>query len=387
MDKLRNGIIFGIVLFFVVVTSVVFIVASIKNYDGGTKKYFAKSNTKIGNELSEIIETQKEQDEIIRSEISKIKEYTVDKPMIIKDPYKMNSLSALILFYTDEELELDIYINNGYMSTVKASKEHILPIYGLHNNQDNIVRLEFSNGYKKEYTLNTYIYNDFTEGYNLTNSMNGSQFIFLVGDRNNVESKLRGFDQKGILSYYFDLDYITSALIHTDSVYVGYNSKYNKNNNVPDLKIQMDYLGKILSIATDTTDLLKQSNVDLANIDYLTINQNVYQDYIDNYEVKDLVDNNPTTQTGVTSVDELALYLQDAEDFQLPYVLSINNKYLTYDFKGNKDIIVLAVSRSGNVYNYNADETSIIKLPDNKEYSLYVKYGNKYYNLKTIITE
>ena len=387
MNKMRNGISFGIVFFLIVFTSIAFIVVSVTSYDGGTKKYFAKSNAKLANELSEVIETQKEQEEMIKKEIGRIKEYTIDSPKIITDPFKMNPLSALILFYTDEELELDIYINGGYMSTVKSSKEHILPIYGLHNNQDNEVRLEFSNGTKKEYTIHTYIYNDYTEGYNLVNSMDGSQFVFLVGDRNNVESKLRGFDQKGILSYYFDLDYVTSALIHTDSVYVGYNSKYNKNNALPDLRIEMDYLGKILSISTETTDLLKQSNVDLANVDYITINQNVYQDYIENYQIRDLIDNNPTTETGVVSVDELALYIEDAEDFQLPYVISINNRYLTYDFKGNKDILLLAISKNGNVYNYNVDDTNIIKLPDNKEYSLYARVGTKYYNLKTTISE
>ncbi len=387
MDKMKNGISFGIVFFLVVFTSIAFIVVCVKSYDGGTKKYFAKSNTKLDNELSEIIETQKEKDEEIKKEINRIKEYSIDSPKIIKDPYKMNPLSALIMFYTEEEVELDIYINDGYMSTVNASKEHILPIYGLRNNQENKVRLELSNGIKKEYLIHTYIYNDYTEGYNLVNSMDGSQFVFLVGDRNNVESKLRGFDQKGILSYYFDLDYVTSALVHADSVYVGYNSKYNKNNELPDLKIQMDYLGKIISIATDTTDLIKQSNVDLANVDYITINQNVYQDYIDNYTIKELVDNNPTTETGVVSVDELAIYLQDAEDFQLPYVISINNRYLTYDFKGNKDVLLLAISRNGNVYNYYVDDTNIIKLPDNKEFSLYARVGSKYYNLKTTITE
>ena len=387
MDKLKNSITFGIVFFLVIVTCVVFIIVSVKNYDGGTKKYFAKSNIKLDNELSEIIETQKAQDEEIKKEIEKIKEYSVDNPKIIKDPYKMNPLSALILFSTDEELEVDVYINNGYMSTVKASKDHIIPVYGLQNNDDNKIRLEFGNGFKKEYTITTNIYNDFTEGYNLAYSMNGSQFIFLVGDRNNVESKLRGFDTRGTLTYYFDLDYVTSALVNKDSVYVGYNSKYNKNNELPDLKIQMDYLGKILSIATDTTDLIKTSNVNLANVDYITINQNVYLDEIDNYTVKELVDNNPTTQTGVSSVDELALYLQDAEEFQLPYVISANNRYLTYDFKGNDDILLLVIARNGNVYNYSVDDTNIIKLPDNKEYSLYAKVGSKYYTLKTTVTE
>ena len=78
------------IFFLVIFTSITFIVVSVKNYDGGTKKYFAKSNSKLSNELSEIIETQKEKDEEIKKEISNIKEYSIDNPKIIKDPYKIN---------------------------------------------------------------------------------------------------------------------------------------------------------------------------------------------------------------------------------------------------------------------------------------------------------
>jgi hypothetical protein len=217
--------------------------------------------------------------------------------------------------------------------------------------------------------------------------MDGSQFTFLVGDRNNVESKLRGFDPKGNLTFYFDLDYITGALLHTNSVYVGYNSKYTKNNDIPELKIELDYLGKIISISTDTSDLNTKSNVNLANIDYIAINHNVYQDNIENYKVTPVVDNNPTTETGVTSVDELALMLENSSEFNLPYVLSINGRYLTYDFKGNQDVMLLLINQKGNVYTYNVDDTRIIKLPDNGEYSVYAKVANKYYTLNTILSK
>lgn len=378
---------FGIVFLLVVIVCVSFIVQSVSSYDSGTNKYFSNDNIVLENELSEILDKQMDCDSNIEKLIAHIKDYSMDDPYILKDPYKINPLSALMFFYTDEELELDVYINDGYMSTIKASKNHIIPIYGLENNRDNIIRLDFENGVTRSFAIKTELYNDYTEEYDLKNSMNGSQFVFLVGDRNNVESKLRGFNQNGKLAFYFNLDYVSGALLHTNSVYVGYNSKYTKNNDIPELKIEMDYLGKILSISTDVSDLVTKSNVDLANIDYITINQNVYQDMIDNYKIASIVDNNPTTETGVTTVDELALMLENATEFTNPYVLSINGRYLTYDFKGNNDVVLLLINKKGNVYIYKVDETRIVKLPDNSEFSVYAKLGNKYYTLNTTLSK
>ena len=378
---------FGIVFLLVVIVCVSFIVQSVSSYDSGTNKYFSNDNTVLENELSEILDKQMDCDSNIEKLIAHIKDYSMDDPYILKDPYKINPLSALMFFYTDEELELDVYINDGYMSTIKASKNHIIPIYGLENNRDNIIRLDFENGVTRSFAIKTELYNDYTEEYDLKNSMNGSQFVFLVGDRNNVESKLRGFNQNGKLAFYFNLDYVSGALLHTNSVYVGYNSKYTKNNDIPELKIEMDYLGKILSISTDVSDLVTKSNVDLANIDYITINQNVYQDMIDNYKIASIVDNNPTTETGVTTVDELALMLENATEFTNPYVLSINGRYLTYDFKGNNDVVLLLINKKGNVYIYKVDENRIVKLPDNSEFSVYAKLGNKYYTLNTTLSK
>lgn len=385
--NIRNSIGFGITFLLVIVVCISFIVSSVTNFDSGTKKYFNNDSIVLENELSDILNKQMDCDNIIDGIISNIKKYDMNDPLILKNPYKINPLSALIFFYTEDELEVDVYINDGYMSTVKASKEHIIPIYGLENNRDNIVRLDFENGTTRTFAIKTELYNDYTEEYDLKNSMDGSQFTFLVGDRNNVESKLRGFDPKGNLTFYFNLDYITGALLHTNSVYVGYNSKYTKNNDIPELKIELDYLGKIISISTDTSDLITKSNVNLANIDYIAINHNVYQDNIENYKVTPVVDNNPTTETGVTSVDELALMLENSSEFNLPYVLSINGRYLTYDFKGNQDVMLLLINKKGNVYTYNVDDTRIIKLPDNGEYSVYAKVANKYYTLNTILSK
>jgi hypothetical protein len=385
--NLKNSIGLSITFILIIIVCIGFIANSLSSYDSGTKKYFSSTNTVLENELSNLLNKQSDCDKRIENEIAKIKEYNIDNPLIIKNPYKINPLSALMIFYTEEELEVDVYINDSFMSTVGATTNHVIPIYGLENNRDNIVRLDFSDGSTRSFAIKTELYNDYTEEYDLKNSMDGSQFIFVVGDRNNIESKLRGFDQKGSLTFYYDLDYISGVTFKNNSIFVGYNSKYTKNNDIPELKLELDYLGKILSISTNLSELETISNVNLANIDYIAINHNVYQDFVDNYTISAVVDNNPTTETGVSSIDELALMLEQAVDFTNPYVLSINGRYLTYDFKGNQDVLLLLINRKGNVYTYKVDETNVIKLPDNNEFSIYAKLGNKYYSLNTTISK
>ena len=185
--NVKGSVGFAISFFLVLVVCVAFIIFSVSNYDSGTKKYFSKDNIVLENEISEIIEDQKKCDEKVNEIIKDITKYDMNNPYIMKNPYKINPLSALMFFYTEEELELDVYINDGYMSTVKASKEHVIPIYGLLNNTDNTVKFVFENGITKTFSIKTELYNDYTETYNLVNSMNGSQFVFIVGDRNNVE--------------------------------------------------------------------------------------------------------------------------------------------------------------------------------------------------------
>ena len=116
---------FAIAFLLVIIVSVAFIAFSLSNYDSGTKKYFSKENIVLENEISEILEEQVKADNNIKEVINNITKYDMDNPYIMKNPYKINPLSALVFFYTEEELELDVYVNEGYMSTVKATKEHV----------------------------------------------------------------------------------------------------------------------------------------------------------------------------------------------------------------------------------------------------------------------
>jgi hypothetical protein len=160
--NIRNSIGFGITFLLVIVVCISFIVSSVTNFDSGTKKYFNNDSIVLENELSDILNKQMDCDNIIDGIISNIKKYDMNDPLILKNPYKINPLSALIFFYTEDELEVDVYINDGYMSTVKSSKEHIIPIYGLENNRDNIVRVDFENGTTRTFAIKTELYNDYT---------------------------------------------------------------------------------------------------------------------------------------------------------------------------------------------------------------------------------
>lgn len=76
--------------------------------------------------------------------------YTIDNPKIVVNPYKVNPLSALIMFETKDKEKIDVYLydNNGnkykFYSEDSEKKEHYLDIYGLVSNKVIIVG-------KKEY--------------------------------------------------------------------------------------------------------------------------------------------------------------------------------------------------------------------------------------------
>ena len=87
--------------------------------------------TRVISAYDEIFEIQKKVDEEI-SNYKKDKQYTLEEPKIIKNPYKIAPLTALIIFQTPEEVEIEIKVNDVTMTTMEKSKEHSIPIYGMY---------------------------------------------------------------------------------------------------------------------------------------------------------------------------------------------------------------------------------------------------------------
>lgn len=76
-------------------------------------------------------------------------EYTIDKPLLLVNPYGISPLTAIIGFKTNEAAEVNVTVkakNNGkdLIYTTKESKIHYIPIYGLYLDYVNKVELKIN---------------------------------------------------------------------------------------------------------------------------------------------------------------------------------------------------------------------------------------------------
>ena len=77
------------------------------------------------------------------------KGYTIDKPSVILDPYKVSPLTALILFETKSKVSPKVTIMGHdelttYTHIFSKEKKHYLSIYGLYADSDNEVVIEYN---------------------------------------------------------------------------------------------------------------------------------------------------------------------------------------------------------------------------------------------------
>ena len=96
---------------------------------------------------------------LMDSQIEKEKEfqiegYTIDNPNVIVNPYGNSPLTALVIFQTDEEVEVTVTIpgkdkNTTFTHTFEATREHYLPIYGLYAGKKNEITLKVGEQTKK----------------------------------------------------------------------------------------------------------------------------------------------------------------------------------------------------------------------------------------------
>lgn len=85
--------------------------------------------------------------EKVIGEISKKHYYTFDDMMVILDPYNQAPLTALALFYTNDELRVRCTVkgkkkNSNYSYMIDPAREHRIPIIGLYPAYQNQVSLE-----------------------------------------------------------------------------------------------------------------------------------------------------------------------------------------------------------------------------------------------------
>lgn len=354
------------------------------NLQESNDKYFRNYNKNEENELSAILKYQNDTDKKIEHALDSLM-YSFDDPYVVENPYKINPLSAVIAFYTKKKESIDVIINDVFAYTVKASKRHVIPIYGLYNNAVNIITLKMGNK-SKEIEIKTDIYNDDHEGIDMSKNVGDKTHYFLLGNTNSKESNLRGFDKLGNLIYYLDLDYISGVKFYNTRLYVGYNSKYSKDNNLSDVKLEMDYLGKIYGISTNLSDLEMKDNVDNKIDDdvYVGNNINIYRKSINNQDLTKSKDTIKYTEYSKISTKEISNELDDALIYDKSFRIASNGEYLTYDID-DEGMLVLVNKNTFYTYMYSLDNTNMIKIEPLGQSAVYLYKDGKYYTLLTTV--
>ena len=373
-----------LVAFGVFVIAMFFISYYLFTYVEPTSQYFQSYNKVISNELSDIIEEQKKMNEEF-TKASKDKSFTLEKPYIKQNPYGLNPLSAMIIFNTEESVKTKITINGREVTTMDATTKHIVPVYGLYANFENEVTLELSDGNTKSYQIVTGPYNDDLGDIKLKRYVKKDQFLMVVGNTNKNDSNLRAFDSYGNLLLYLDLDYVNGVSYYKNRIYVSYSSANAFTNGLDTLKLEMDYLGQLYSISTNTDDINKKSNLDIDG-PYIYQVYDLYTNYLTSYEFVEPYDYTVDTKGSRYNLSTIKDELLNAKSYDKKVNIYLNGDYINFDFKKDKYVMLIMVFKNSNyVKQYNITNSKMIKVKRDRDVSLYAYIDGTYYSLLTTL--
>lgn len=207
------------------------------------------ANEKV-DEIEEKIDSQKNQEKYLTPY-----GYTLENPNIIKNPYGDSPLSAMILFETSYQTKITIKIysqdNTSFIeNTYKEDTKHIIPIYGLAENNENKIEV-ITNKEKKTYSIKTEKVEKFNSFENLEVQLNK---LNLVVDNN----KLYGIDSNhNIIWYYKNKVESLPYLLQNGNILL------EINNNQRYSLIEIDLSGKIykqINLENKIYDILETKN-------------------------------------------------------------------------------------------------------------------------------
>ena len=95
-------------------------------------------------------------DEALKNETK----HPLDEAQVIKNPYGNSPLTAVICFSTDEKTSGTITVlgkkeKDNIKGEIKEGTEHIVPVYGLYNNDTTKISIEMNDGSKKTFEVQT----------------------------------------------------------------------------------------------------------------------------------------------------------------------------------------------------------------------------------------
>lgn len=222
----------------VILVIVIFIVAFIY-FNTDKNEYF--KDKEVIYAYGDILQKQAEMDKKIEG--FKQENYTMEKAKVIVNPYELSPLTALIIFNTEKEESISININGKDVTETVTSKNHVIPIYGLQDDYNNIVKL--SSGKKTvEYKIKTDKFNGKKIKIEKSryDKLDDSLYFISPNFTNNVI-----YDKEGNLVWYIlgdyagDIEYLPNGHFYISDPYQGTNGvKINYSSF-----LEIDYLGKI----------------------------------------------------------------------------------------------------------------------------------------------
>ena len=381
-NKVSTSMIFIVFLIFAI--SMIFLTVLLSNRIINTDNYFKAYNTYIDNNLSEQLRKQEKVDEQLK-DIAKNGKYSLNNPYVMVNPYGISPLTAIIIFNTMNKESVSLYINDVKVAEDNESIMHIIPVIGLYNNSNNVITLESSSGEKSTINISTESLNDFVNDFDLEKIKDTNKSsIILMGNINSNKSIIRGFDENNNLNYYLDFDYLSGYLVKGDHLLVEYNTRMYRDTNIKNIILEIDYLGKIHSIKTDTSEINHNINFTLEESEYIAQSVTYYSGVV-SYNINKCMDNydysifkNINTESIVSELDKAEIYREDFD-------IALMGEYVSVDFK-DKDVTLLMVNKYNNlVYSYEVDGSALIKVNAQDDISLFIIVDNKYYNLLTVL--
>lgn len=187
----------------------------------------------------DLISKQNIQDEKILEYIEK--NYTIDNPKIIINPYYISPLTALMIFSTPNNINLEILINDEEYQVIENEKEFVIPIIYLKEDFNNKITLKVDN-HKYDYYLKT----DKLVETNINIKTNKNSKYLVSSPNSDIKHSL--IDSKGNIIWYLDLDSSDFLEEYDDiSFIVGVEEMSEEANVLTQNGIYIiDYLGKII---------------------------------------------------------------------------------------------------------------------------------------------
>lgn len=205
------------------------------------KVFINENSIKYNDNIANADNIVSQQDEIDKGIIEAMdnEEYTFNSPLILKNPYIISPLSALIIFQTKNEVKYDVYINDIKFTSTEKSKKHSIPIYGLIAGKDNVVKLVGSDNSTKEYPISSDEYNIKLSIEKNSTSNNGWYFLTSPNDIGHIAINSKG-DVVWYLTYLGaqDIEFLSNGhMLISNNEYAGTSSFTGF--------YEIDYLGKI----------------------------------------------------------------------------------------------------------------------------------------------